>query len=325
MSMVYGRKGWSMALLLLALAGCAVQPLPAPEPLSAPSAPAAAPTAPAQAPAKTVSPPRVAIVVSMDTPAYTDVAAQLEHRLGKRATRYLLDGTTRVTLERSAPEQIVAIGLEAALLAKAMALRDTTVVFCQVFNHVEHDLVAPQQRGVAVFPSFHKTFATWRALAPALREVLVFTGPGFERVLTHAAAAASQHGILLTHRSVSSDKEFLYQYKRLSGQADGLWLLPDNRILSRAAIQELMSFSLRNGKQVAVFSEQLLRLGGLFSATSSPAEIAAKVVQRLDASGSRSDDAGLLFLEQAVVRINPVIAQRLHLTVPEPLLSHVAE
>lgn len=315
-----------MALLLLALAGCAVQPTPAPEPAATPAVTGAASAT--VLPPISVKPralPRVAIIVSMDAPAYNDVARQLERRLGERATRYLLDGKTRATLERSAPQQIVAIGLEAALLAKTMALRDREVVFCQVFNHVEHGLVAPPLRGVAVFPSFDRTFATWRALAPALREVLVFTGPGFEPVLAHAVAAARVHGILLTHRSVNSDKELLYQYKRISGQADGLWLLPDNRILSRATIQELMSFSLRNGKQVAVFSEQLLRLGGLFSATSSAEEIAAKVLRRLEERGRGAEDDGLMFLQQAVVRINPVIAQRHRLTVPEHLLSHVVE
>lgn len=310
-------RGWSMALLLV-VAGCATSPAPEPAPVVVDPPPPIVVPKPAPPPL-----PRVAIVVSMDTPAYNDVAGALERRLGNRAMRYRLDGTTRAALERAAPDQIVAIGLEAALLAKPMAQPARPVVFCQVFNHVEHELMSPQVHGVAVFPSFRKTFATWRALAPAVREIMVFTGPGFDRVLTEAAAAASRYGITLTHRSVNSDKEFLYQYKRMSATADGLWLLPDNRILSRNTIQDVMSYSVRNGKQVAVFSEQLLRLGGLFSVVSSPEEIAAKVLQRLD--GGVQGESGLLFLDEAVVRINPVIVQRLNLTVPESLISHVAE
>ncbi|WP_127478148.1 ABC transporter substrate-binding protein [Sulfurivermis fontis] len=316
-------RGWSVALLL-AVAGCAASPAPSPAP--EPATVVVAPPPPKVVAKPAPRPlPRVAIVVSMDTPAYNDVAGALERRLDNRAMRYRLDGTTRAVLERAAPDQIVAIGLEAALFAKPLARPERPVVFCQVFNHVEHDLISPQVHGVAVFPSFRKTFATWRALAPNVREILVFTGPGFETVLTQAVAAASQHGITLTHRSVNSDKEFLYQYKRLSASADGLWLLPDNRILSRNTIQDVMSFSVRNGKQVAVFSEQLLRLGGLFSAVSSPDEIAAKVLLRLDGSGGTAAGSGLLFLDEAEVRINPVIVQRLNLTVPESLRSHVVE
>ncbi|MEW6648100.1 MAG: ABC transporter substrate binding protein [Pseudomonadota bacterium] len=310
-------RAWSTALLLAAVTGCATAPAPEPAPIIVAPPPPKVVAKPAPQPL-----PRVAILVSMDTPAYTTVADALERRLGSRAMRSRLD---RATLESAAPDQIVAIGLEAALLAKPLAQPGRPVVFCQVFNHVEHDLMSPQVHGVAVFPSFRKTFATWRALAPNVREILVFTGPGFETVLTRAVAAASQYGITLTHRTVNSDKEFLYQYKRLSASADGLWLLPDNRILSRNTIQDVMSFSVRNGKQVAVFSEQLLRLGGLFSAVSSPDEIAAKVLLRLDGSGGAAAGSGLLFLDEAEVRINPVIVQRLNLTVPESLRSHVVE
>lgn len=325
--MIYGWKWWGSAVLLFAAAGCAVQPPspPAPAPEPAPP-PRHQPQPPVSTPAP-VTLPRVAIVVSMDIPAYNDVAERLQKHLGQRATRYLLNAGTRAELERSAPDQIVAIGLEAALLAKPLAQEGRSVVFCQVFNHMEHDLVSRHSHGVALLPSYRETFTVWKKLAPAVRRVVVFTGAGLEDTLQPAIAEAERLGITLVHRSVSSDKEFLYQYKRLGTQVDGLWLLPDNRILSRNAIQDAMSFSLRNGMQVAVFSEQLLRIGGLFSVTSSPDEIAVKVAARLaeaDAPGA-AGAPGLVFLQEAVVRINPVIAQRFNLPVPESLRINVSE
>lgn len=330
--MGYGWKWWGCAVLLLSVAGCAVQPLPPqpvpePEPVAPPSPPPPPVRIPKAPPPEPVALPRVAIVVSMDIPAYNAVAASLERRLNGPVTRHLFDTDTRTALEQEAPDQIVAIGLEAALLAKLVQSDGRPVVFCQVFNHVEHDLVAANVRGVSLFPSFAVTFATWRTLAPALREVAVFTGPGFDAVLAPAVAAAAAQGINLTLVSVSSDKDLLYQYKRMADRVDGLWLLPDNRVLNRAAIQEIMSFSLRNGKQVAVFNEQLLRLGGLFSVASDPDEVAAKVVRRLAEMnpGGVNDQPGLLLLDEAVIRINPVIAQRLNLTIPEFLRPYVAE
>ncbi len=317
-------RWWCMALLLSVL-GCAGQPVPAPEPAPAPVSVPEPPPVPAPAP-QPIALPRVAIVVSADIPAYTDIASRLEHSLGKRAARYPLDSHTREALQQSGADQMVAIGLEAALLAQSMP-RGRDVVFCQVFNYMDHGLLGAGSRGVGMLPSYDKTFATWRVLAPELRQVAVFTGPGLETLLSPAVAAAERHGINLVHRSISSDKEFLYQYKRMSARLDGLWLLPDNRVLSRNTIQELMSFSLRNGKQVAVFSEQLLRIGGLFSATSDPDEVAAKVLQSLADShvSGTSDSSGLLFLEQAELHVNPVIAQRLGLTIPESLRPHVAD
>lgn len=313
-----------MALALVA--GCAVQPTPEPQPEPEPVVTPAPAVVPPPAPTPIVL-PRVAILVSMDTPSFNDIAARLERALHGRVTRHLLGSTTKAKLAQSAPDQIVAIGLEAALLAKQVQQAGRPVVFCQVFNHVEHDLLAPHMHGVSLFPSFRTTFATWRALSPSLREVAVFTGPAFEEVVAPAVAAAAAQGIKLTHRSVNSDKDFLYQYKRLSQQVDGLWLLPDNRVLSRSVIQDVMSYSLRNGKQVAVFNEQLLRIGGLFSVTSNPDEVAAKVLQRLTQAAIPGAPAssGLTFLDEAVVRINPVIAQRLQLTIPESLRSHVVD
>lgn len=330
MIMIYGWKWWGSAVLLFAAVGCAVQPqlppAPAPEPAPQPSQPRPQPQPPVSIPAP-VSLPSVAIVVSMDIPAYNDVAERLHKILGSRAALYPLTAATRAELERSTPDQIVAIGLEAALLAKPLAQQGRRVVFCQVFNHMEHDLVSPYSHGVGLLPSYRETFSVWKRLAPALHRVVVFTGAGLEDTLQPAIVEAERLGITLMHRSVSSDKEFLYQYKQLRTQVDGLWLLPDNRILSRNVIQDAMSFSLRNGMQVAVFSEQLLRIGGLFSVSSNPDEIAAKVAARLaeaDAPGA-ADVPGLVFLQEAVVRINPVIAQRFHLPVPESLTAHVSE
>lgn len=317
-------------LLCLLLAGCAVSPpVPVAEepPVAVPEPPAATVTAPKPpppppAPAPVTPPPPVTILISMDIPAYTQVAAHLARALGERAMRHVLDGDTARMLTAAADGPIVAIGLEAALLARDLQRADRPVVFCQVFNHVEHNLVARHMRGVALLPSFRKTFSTWRALAPALREVAVFTGPGFEGVMAPAQAAAQAFGIVLQHHSVQSDKEFLYRYKEAGHRIDGLWLVPDNRILSRDAIREAMSYSVRNGKQVAVFNEQLLPLGGLFSVTAAPEEVAAKVLRRLDDPAGQPAVVGL---EEAVIRVNPVIARRLNLSVPEALSHHVVD
>lgn len=310
---------WGSLVLVLLVGGCAEQPVAPPVEKEKQAAPAPPPP---------YRPP-VAILVSADIPAYTDVADRLQERLGQRASRFFVSNTSDA-LQALSPEisqrgQIAAIGLEAAVAAKPLAQAGRSVVFCQVFNYSQDELLSERSKGVGMLPSYRELFAVWHGLAPELRRVAVFTGPGLDTMLAPAVKEASRYGIDLMPITVNSDKEFIYSYKRSGARYDGLWLIPDNRVLSRTAIREVMSFSLRNGKQVAVFNDQLLSLGGLLSVTSKPDEIASKVTQRLAAArpSGQIDGPDIINLRQAVVRINPVVAQRFTLTIPQRLQRYV--
>lgn len=324
---------WGVGAILGLLAGCSTQPVVVPPPAPAPEpVKIEAPRTIAAPPKATVAPP-VIILISSNIPAYTDIAEQLQRRLGTRAKRILLDEHATssrdlgVQLSGAPVEQIVAIGLEAALRAKTLQQTGHPVVFCQVFNYLEHDLASERMKGVNFLPSYEETFAAWRALAPATKRVGVFTGPGLEAMLAPAVRTAARHDISLVHITVNSDKDFLYTYKRMASELDGLWLLPDNRILSRTAIQDVMSYSVRNSRQVAVFTEQLLKLGGLFSVASEAEDIAMKVLQRLAAAQSDGvmEGPAVLELQRTELHINPVIAQRFNLTIPPHLRRHVLD
>jgi hypothetical protein len=81
-----------------------------------------------------------------------------------------------------------------------------------------------------------------------------------------------------------------------------------------------MTFSVRNSKQVEVFSEELLNLGGLFSAISDHQDIAQQVLDRLEQAQNKEAIPGpdIVYLDKSILRINPVMAQRLNLKIPEP-------
>lgn len=268
-------------------------------------------------------PPGVAIILSSDIPAYQGVADELEKRLKGRAEVYSLKGRADMAgkvigmVKSSGREQVVAIGLGAALAAKE--LPDRQIVFCQVFNYAEHQLLGPNSKGVSLLPGLNKTFAAWRALSPNLADVGVISGGGFDAMLELASAAASEQGIRLHHVSVGSDKEYQYAYKQMADEVQGYWLLPDNRVLSRGILRDVMTFSVRNGKQVLVFSDELLKLGGLLSASSIETDIARKVLERLAQAAHKGKIPGadITPLDEAVLRVNAVMAQRLNLVIPE--------
>lgn len=261
--------------------------------------------------------PAVVILVSDAIPAYQQVADELVKLLPRPSTLLYLSPEAKsrkqlTALKSRDYQQFVAIGLSAAREAKALAGREDELIFCQVFNYQDYALVGPRAKGVGALPGTGGMFATWSEMSPALKNVGVITGPGLEAVIAAASSEASRYGIQLQHRVVKTDKEALFEYKQMAPLVQGLWLLPDNRVLSGRIIKEMMSFSVRNSKQVAVFSDDILRLGGLLSVTTRAEEIAAKVAQRLQEAykGKGVPGPDLLLLEEGNVQVNAIAAKR---------------
>ena len=277
-----------------------------------------------------VAPPRVVILVSDRTTAYSEVAKALAKDLGERASiRYMKGNQARnikMLSEYKAEEriQLVSIGLSASVAAKT--LKDKQVIFCQVFNYHGHGLVSDKHKGVSMLPSISQTFKAWRALAPNTTDISIITGPGFDKMIKTAQAAAKKVGITLHHNVVNSDKEFQYSYKNMANKVQGYWLLPDNRVLSGSVLRDVMTFSVRNSKQVAVFSEELLNLGGLFSVASDNRDVARQVLKRLEQGEKEGDMMGpdITYLNKVDLRINSVMAERLNLAIPKQYTKYVS-
>lgn len=266
--------------------------------------------------------PGIALLLSDHSPAFVGVQREIRKRYAQRIENYDLENNEAAVVQQkiqvSSIDQVVAIGLPAARVARGLSGK--RVVFCQVFNY--EDVANASMSGVAAVPPPHQQFRVWKQLSPRLKRVGVITGRNLDDLMKNAQAAAHESGLELVHVRVRSDKETLYAYKQLAPKIQGLWLVPDNRVLSHDVIRDLMAHSVKEGKQVAVFSRQLLALGGLLSAESHHGDIAEQVLERI-----RKPGAGAMVspLTKAVVHINGVMAKRLNLSIPKTLrgLVHV--
>lgn len=285
--------------------------------------PEAVPTGEAQHPpvsAEALS--NVALLVSDDIPAYTRVARELQKRLGQRAKTYNLNGAAETSselvgrLQRSERNQVVAIGLSAARAARALS--DKQVIFCQVFDYKDQDLVTSWMKGVSMLPRFIDGFRVWKELDPHLKRVALLTGPNQDRLAADAVDAGRKQNIEVIHRWVGTDKEMLYTFKRLAPEIQGLWLLPDNRVLSKEVIQAIMSHSVRLGKEVLVFSPALLKMGALISVQADERDVVDQVLRRLQAAHGEVDVPGpdIVPLTRSQIRVNASMAKRLNLSIP---------
>lgn len=313
------------------LNGCVFQPVSPttepPQPVETP-APPVAESAPAPrrepAPPAAARPAQVAILLSDDTPSLAAVADQIELRLADvEHTTHNLDGhpanTARILaeVESTHPDQLIAVGLLAAQTGRQ--LRDVPMVFCSVFNYEDHELISASSKGVALLPPFAMQLKAWKELSPDLGRIGVVSGPNKDALIADMRAATEEAGVELLSRTAYSDQEALYVFKRLTPEIQGLWLLPDNRILSPRAVREIMSYAAKHRIQIVVFGSSLLDLGALMAVESRDSDVAKQVIARL---AHRTKDGALtgsdvMPLTQMDLQINPEVARHLGLSLPE--------
>ena len=250
---------------------------PEPEPKPAPPAPPPLPP--------------VSIVLTNSQPAYADVAMELTRHFTRHEIYDLSQsGRPPVSILRSINDSnsgaVIAIGLRASQSAVAMA--EKPVVFSQVFNYAEHGLLRERSRGVSALAPLDAQLAAWKGIDPTIARVGMIIGEGHEQLIADARTAAEKHGIELRVQVTGSDQETLYFFRRMIRDIDGFCLLPDNRILSPRALQEMLGEASRQQVPVNVPSESMLQLGAMVSMTTVASDIAktiADIVRQIQAGG----------------------------------------
>jgi len=324
-------RQFALALLVMLMSGCTMfkpDPLPEPvvevaqpepEPAIEPAKPEPRPQPKPVAPLPTTFAAPVAVVLTSRQPAYENVAVELAKVLEDYSLYDLSDRSlsVRQVFERIEAEQataVVAVGLRAAQVARNLS--QVPVVFCQVFNIEENNLVSGQRKGIASIPPIELQLKAWLELDPNLKNVGAILGSGHDALIEEAVAAAKATGVNLHHRIVGSDRETLYVFNRLIPDIDGFMLFPDNRVLSRNVLMEMLSYASRHHVQVAVFNESLLPLGATFSGSAVSSDIAASAVVVLDkfARNQAADVADITPLTEIKFRTNKVMVRKFGLT-----------
>ena len=300
------------ALTVAALAGCATvdTPPPAEPPLAVAPPPAAAvvepplpvvppPVAPLPRPAARVPQP-VTVLFEPAVEGYADVAAAIAAALP--AEGFAVDLVALMAPEAALERRgvIVAVGLEAATLARAR-FADQPIVFCQVFNYQEL-LTAPRVWGVHVMPPLDLQLRAWKAAVPSLTRVGFILSGTHAALADEALQASASVGVEARHEISTSDRETLYLFKRLAADVDGLWLLPDNRILSPAVLRELLSYAAARDISVLVHNQALLDWGASLAANGTPEDVAHSVRAVLDAVVSGRTPSTMTSLSEVAIK-----------------------
>ena len=306
-----------LTILLFALTGCARRKTASASAVPPPPATAPSPAAP-NAPPNVSQRLREVAILYNNIQGTAEVVSQLRKLLPLDTYRLTLvdlqaGNSPRVltSLKSRAALFTVAIGLPAARIA-----RDEfrgPVVFAQVFNYKELLVEGRAIRGVAAMPPFDLQVRDWKKFDPQIRRVGLIVSPTHTDLVPQAELAARNASITVKHEVSGSDRETLYLFKRLAPQIDGLWLIPDDRILSPAVLRDLMAYAVTHRVRICVFNDSLLDWGALMSASATPTDTARTLHRVLETmmAGRTNALPPLTPLSELAIRINTSVAGRL--------------
>jgi hypothetical protein len=315
----------------LAIAGCvSAPPQPPPEAPQEPVAvaPEPAPPPPAPAPVARPKPPPaplrrdVTVVFDAHTASAAAIAAAIVDALPPKDYRVASVDSDALTPPppRSQPAVVIAVG-RAAIGAARERLPGRPIVFCQVFAYEDVLKGGGAVWGVHALPPASLQLKSWQTIDPTLRTIAVIMGEERGALAAEATKAAASVDAVVHFETSHSDRETLYLFKRLATQVDGLWLLPDNRVLSPSVLRELLSYANSHGVGVLALNDSLLRMGALATAGSVTADVAdtVRALAERVASGKTQDLPPMTALHAVDMHVNPVVAAALGLPrVPEP-------
>lgn len=276
--------------IVLLLAGCKSAP-PVPEPVvELPPPPVVEVASPVPPPKPVVHPapvpppavpqkPEIVVVVSSDLPTFRQVEEALIARLDRPYRVFRLETNSasdiREALKRQPVKEAVAIGRAALEVLDGLPKLD--VVYAQIF-------VAPpdHHRGVAAVPPFDMQLEYWKSLSPDLKRIGVIGSANMRPIVDALQNAAESHGIKLVRREVTSDKEALFEFRRMTPDIDGFVFLPDDAVLSPDVIRRAMQHGARNDKQILTYSPAIFRLGAYLYVASAQTDVATQIIAMLD-------------------------------------------
>jgi ABC-type uncharacterized transport system substrate-binding protein len=211
----------------------------------------------------------------------------------------------------------VAIGQPAATFARDQL--KGPVLFAQVFNYKELMADGRSIRGVAALPPLDLQIQDWKKLDPQVRTIGLIVSQSHTDLIAQAELAAKVSALTIKHEISGSDRETLYLFKRLAPQIDGLWLVPDDRILSPGVLRELLDYAISHRVRVCVFSDALLDWGALMSASPTSSDIARTLYRVLETmmAGKTSTAPPLTPVSEVAIRMNMQVAGRFRLSSPQ--------
>jgi len=284
-----------------------------------------------QAPSPDPSKKTVAILLEKDIKIYRLAYEGLESALNSYALskKDMMGDRSRGEklaheMNRKKPDLIVAIGTDAAVIARE-TIRDIPIVFCLALHPEEKSLVGESICGVSLNVPFGDQLAVLKQLALNIKKIGVIYDPDYtEGVVAEATETAARMETILVARPARNMEEVAEALKDMeeSQEIDAFWMIFDPVLVNKLTYKVILLFTLQNKIPLIVPVEPFVEAGALVALSPNYREAgkqAGSMVEKILADGVSPGQIGIVFPASMDIAVNTGIAKNLGLRVPEDL------
>jgi putative ABC transport system substrate-binding protein len=277
--------------------------------------------------------PYIAMLTSQEAAPYKEVLAGFRQQLSQNGTKptyeeYSLQGDTTKAMQavQEAKKKGARVLLTVGSLATQAALKEggeIPVIACLVLNANELQK-APNATGVVADFPLEMQFEWMHRLMPGYKTVGVLFNPKENRDKVESAARVAQNlGLKLVTREVQTPQDLPQALDSMANQADALWGVADQMVLSPQTAEPILLFSFRNRIPFAGLSTSWVKAGALYALDrdytdlgAQCGEMAVKVLQ-----GARASSLPLATPRKVLYSLNLKTANHMKLDIPQPLID----
>lgn len=235
------------------------------------------------------APPKVAVIVSQDSPLYVEVVNGFRASVVAAGVRegievYSLRGNSGNAsdvlrqFKGEPPAMFVTVG---SLATQAVLAEHGEVpVVASLTPHLEKLRIKGNLTGVGFEFSLESQFEAMRRLLPELSTVGVLYSPKEnQEIIDTASKLAKRVGLTLISRPVSTPRELPDALESLANNIDLLWGITDQVVVSPQTAEPILLFSFRNSIPFAGLSASWVKAGSLYALERDYGDIGAQCAE----------------------------------------------
>ena len=223
------------------------------------------------------------------------------------------------------PDLIYAVGIY-ALQALVGQVTDIPIVFSMVLNPPV--VVGAQARnvtGASMNVPVGVQLQTLKQVSPQVKRIGVIYDPGKTGFLVTAAQrAATELGLTLVTRQITTPRASVSALDDLDGKADALWVVPDSTVLTQETVQYMLLVAFRRKMPVLGLSESQAKMGALLALSFRSGQDIGKQAGELAKAilgGRRVEDVPYTMVDKTKLTVNLKTAEKIGLQLPPDLVQ----
>ena len=274
----------------------------------------------------TASSPEIVVVQSADIRPFDEARDGFESTCGCTIAEVIVTGSDRAdvagTIRRMNPDGVLAMGLDA--LARVQSIRDIPLFYTLTAGTGHPFQEFKNLSGVSMFISPERQLQAIKEMFPDAKRIgLIYDPRHTASLLERAVQYANAHSIEIIAKKAHTTRAVLPLLEELKGKIDVFIMLPDVTVTNRETIDNMLLFSFRNRVPIFTFSEKYVEMGALAALIVNPFDLGAQTgeIVRKRLEGRSQGGSTRAYARQQVLLINPKIAQKLGIAIPEAILK----